>query len=251
VIRRNPAIAVVKGAVVYEGDLFEYEEGSQRVFRHKPAFLSDKIIGAYSFIKFAAIDDWEVDYQPVWRIEKVRAISRAKEKGPWVDNYDEMCIKTVLRHHAKTLPLRPEERQAVQADDDQFEFDPFGKKTLPIRPAQIGAGKKEEAAPEPEAETAVQNQHNIPDDAGERKPDVGTDDPDEIPEAKLERLCQKHDIASVEVIAALVEHKVPVNDAMETGAFADMPTAAILAAINSWEKIVFTVNKLRARKEAK
>jgi recombination protein RecT len=261
VIRRNPAIAVVKGAVVYDGDLFEYEEGSQRIFRHKPAFLSEQIIGAYSFIKFAQIDDWEVDYQPLWRIEKVRAISRAKDKGPWVDNYDEMCIKTVLRHHAKTLPLRPEERMAVQADDDQFEFNPFGPKPLPVRPAQIGAGSKKEEGSPPEPPPEPPEPQSVveppgPHLGGGAAPQEPADpqhsekaDNSPPPELQLERLVASTDLQQMEVINALIEHKIGVDDAGESGAIVDLPEAAILAALHGWDKIVFTVNKQRLAKK--
>lgn len=136
VIRRSPSISVVKGLVIREKDQFEYEEGSSRVFKHKPnyspAAKDAKVVAAYSFIKFANIDDWEVDVLPIWRIEEVRERSRAKDSGPWITDFAEMAIKTALRHHSKTLPLRSEDRTAVTIDDDQYEFDPWStQKALP------------------------------------------------------------------------------------------------------------------------
>jgi recombination protein RecT len=129
VIRRNPQITVVKGGVVYQKDGFTYIEGSARVFEHRPSYAlpgkDNAILGAYSFVKLAD-GDWEVDFLPTWKIELARARSRARDSGPWVSDYDEMCMKTALRHHSKTLPLLPEEREAVTLDDDQFEtFNPF------------------------------------------------------------------------------------------------------------------------------
>jgi recombination protein RecT len=130
VIRRNPEISVVKGAVVYSKDGWSYKEGSNRMFEHTPTFhppAKDNIIlGAYSFVQYKG-GDWEVDFLPTWKIEIARAASKVKD-GPWNTHYDEMCIKTAHRHHSKTMPLKPEQRLAMAADDDQFEFDPFDNK---------------------------------------------------------------------------------------------------------------------------
>jgi recombination protein RecT len=258
VIRRNPAIAVVKGMCVYEGDEFEYQEGSDRYFHHKPKFLQEKIIGAYSFIKFANINDWEVDFLPLWRINEVRERSRAKDKGPWVTDFSEMAIKTALRHHSKTMPLLPEQTAAIEADDDQFDQNPFERR-LPVRPAQI-AGKKEETPDDAQTSPAQSTNESVPADGGQSgsgvvlgdepsKPAAVNDDPPA--EVQLERLATANNIEQQEVISALIEHKVPVEDASETGAITDLPQGSVLAAIHGWQKIVFTVNKQRAQKAKK
>ena len=128
IIRRSPSIAVIKGNVIHKNDGFLYEEGSSRVFKHVPKFIEgDPVIAAYSFVKFAQIDDWEVDILQLHRIKEVRERSRAKDSGPWVTDFIEMAIKTAIRHHAKTLPLRSIERAAVISDDDQYDFNPFSR----------------------------------------------------------------------------------------------------------------------------
>lgn len=44
-------------------------------------------------------------------IQKVRNVSRAKDKGPWVDWWDQMAEKTVGKRLFKRLPLDPKDRR--------------------------------------------------------------------------------------------------------------------------------------------
>jgi recombination protein RecT len=253
VIRRNPAISVVKGACVYEGDEFEYQEGSDRYFHHRPKFQNERIVGAYSYVKFANINDWEIDYLPLWRIEEVRSRSRAKDSGPWVTDFAEMAIKTAMRHHAKTLPLLPEQRAVVTADDDQYGFDPFSRKpALPQRPAEFK--KKEDPENVPESEpTALQSTQ-----VGNATAVQQQSAEDDIPMAgeplspkpgehlvTLEKIAEKYRILPMEVINELVEHKYQVGDAAESGELGDLPLESILDAIRMFEAIVFSVTKKR------
>src|SRR3546814_7487569 len=95
------------------------------MLRHKPDLLltdeeatDDNICAAYSIATYM---DGTMSYEVMSRAEinKVRQVSKTgalgmvdrrtkkpiEPKGPWVDWFGEMAKKTVMRRHAKTLPM--------------------------------------------------------------------------------------------------------------------------------------------------
>lgn len=108
----------------YERGTFLYEEGTERMLRHKPDLMltdeemeDDHIVAAYSIATFK---DGSMSYEVMSRAEinKVRQVSKTgavgmktyqgaaiEPKGPWVDWFGEMAKKTVMRRHSKTLPM--------------------------------------------------------------------------------------------------------------------------------------------------
>ena len=108
----------------YQSGAFHYEEGSEATLRHKPDLLltdadctDEKIVAAYSIATYM---DGTKSYEVMTRAEinKVRQVSKTgaegmtkrdgsaiPPKGPWVDWFGEMAKKTVMRRHAKTLPM--------------------------------------------------------------------------------------------------------------------------------------------------
>jgi recombination protein RecT len=59
----------------------------------------------------------------VAEIEKVRARPRAKDAGPWVTDYSEMCRKTVARRHSKVLPMSTDLDDLIRRDDELYDFE--------------------------------------------------------------------------------------------------------------------------------
>jgi phage RecT family recombinase len=55
------------------------------------------------------------------QVDQVRAISKSKDDGPWVDWFDEMARKTVLRRLSKRLPMSTDIERTIQRDDDTYE----------------------------------------------------------------------------------------------------------------------------------
>jgi recombination protein RecT len=103
-----------------EAGAFEYEEGTDGFLRHRPMLElelnDDDILAAYSI---ATMRDGSKSFDVMRRFEinKVRQKSQTgaigpgrdgkdrKAKGPWVDWFPEMAVKTVVRRHAKSLPM--------------------------------------------------------------------------------------------------------------------------------------------------
>ncbi|SNT20247.1 recombinase RecT [Sphingopyxis indica] len=125
----------------YERGTFLYEEGTERMLRHKPDLLlsdedmtDDNIVAAYSIATFK---DGSMSYEVMSRAEinKVRQASKTgavgmtnykgepiPPKGPWVDWFGEMAKKTVMRRHAKTLPMSGDiiDIEGREADDAEL-----------------------------------------------------------------------------------------------------------------------------------
>lgn len=131
-ILQSNEVKDIFATVVYRRELeegyFVYEEGTERMLRHKPMFdLSDEdcadenVIAAYSI---ATYQDGTQSYDVLRRVQinKVRQRSQTgavgktimfgkdkgkaiEPKGPWVTDFPEMAVKTALRHHSKSLPM--------------------------------------------------------------------------------------------------------------------------------------------------
>lgn len=101
---------------------FIYEEGTEAMLRHKPKLdmteeeaADDNIIAAYSMVTFK---DGSKSYEvlPRRELNKIQRASKTgspvdrkgkprEVKGPWKDWYSEMCRKSAMRRHSKTLPM--------------------------------------------------------------------------------------------------------------------------------------------------
>ena len=117
-MRNSGDVAAVDSQIVHENDKFDYALGDDPHILHKPT-LGDpgKPTAAYAIIK---LTNGEVlrEVMSVAQIEKVRAVSRAKDNGPWVSWWDEMARKTVLRRCSKRAPVSSDLDDMLRRDDE-------------------------------------------------------------------------------------------------------------------------------------
>lgn len=118
-MRRSGEISDINAEIVRENDDFQITLGTERKITHLPA-LRDRgdVELVYSVVK---MKDGTVsfDWMSIDDIEKVRKSSRASNNGPWVDWWEEMAKKTVIKRHAKLLPLSDESRDIINLDNAQ------------------------------------------------------------------------------------------------------------------------------------
>ncbi|WP_043588116.1 recombinase RecT [Geminisphaera colitermitum] len=124
---RSPDIVDIWTGVVRVGDTLKLIKAPRQEIIHEP--LPDEageVIGYYSCSSLRG-GGTSYEWMPVATVRKVRDEALAKikedwkrEQSPWVTWEEEMGRKTVLRRHFKSLPLRPEDQEAVQRelDDD-------------------------------------------------------------------------------------------------------------------------------------
>jgi len=130
-IRQSGEVAKVSAQVVYEKDEFVWHLGFDEDVTHNPPPLDQprgKPIGAYAT---AVLKDGSrlLEVMSLEEIEKVRAVSRAKGNGPWVQWWGEMARKTVMRRLSKRLPMSTDlvddlDRDETLPREDVLEHEP-------------------------------------------------------------------------------------------------------------------------------
>lgn len=119
-MRNSGELASIVAYVVHEKDEFVYQLGDDPKIVHNPALLDrGKPIGVYAV---ARLTNGEVqrEVMSVADVEKVRAVSRSKDKGPWVDWWEEMARKTVIRRLSKRLPNSSDIDEMMRREDEQY-----------------------------------------------------------------------------------------------------------------------------------
>ena len=105
-MRQSGEVAWVDAQIVREGDHFQYRPGLDEMPIFEPDWFGDRgpVIGAYAVAKLKSGEVVPPEIMNLQQIEEVRNVSRAKDRGPWVDWFDQMALKTVLRRYLKRLP---------------------------------------------------------------------------------------------------------------------------------------------------
>jgi recombination protein RecT len=91
--------------IIREKDTFEHSMGL--VTEHTYIFGKDRgeIIGAWARFRLSSGEE-KHEMMTVEQLEHVRSKSSASKKGPWVDDYEEMCKKTVAKRGSKWIPWK-------------------------------------------------------------------------------------------------------------------------------------------------
>ena len=146
-IRNSGELISISAYVAYSNDEFIYELGDEEKISHRPALEErgkPRLVYAIAKTKDGGIYR---EVMTVTEIEKVRAVSRAAKKGPWVDWWDEMARKTVMRRLAKRLPMSSDLDDLIRRDDALYDFDGAREKQdrQPDAPALRGLSSKLDA----------------------------------------------------------------------------------------------------------
>ena len=116
--RRSGQILSISARTVHVNDKFSYAYGLEETLDHVPSESGDR--GELTHVyAVARLKDGGVQFEVMSRadVEKVRALSKAGSSGPWVDHFDEMAKKTVIRRLFKYLPVSIEMQRAVVIDE--------------------------------------------------------------------------------------------------------------------------------------
>jgi len=142
-LRNSGELATIAAHIAYEEDEFRYELGDEERIVHRPHLGTErgKPIAAYAIAK---TKDGAVyrEVMSVAQIEQVRDVSRAKNAGPWVQWWDEMARKTVLRRLMKRLPSSADLDQVLSHDNETNDLAPQtsdAEQSLVSRPSRLQA----------------------------------------------------------------------------------------------------------------
>ena len=116
---RTGKVESMSAGVVYEGDEFDYMEGSDGYVKHKRVLnrpAEAKFLAAYSAATFAN-GKTHVHILDATAIDKRRKV--ASTDKVWAKWFDEMAIKTTIRSHYKYLPKTKEITAAMELIDKE------------------------------------------------------------------------------------------------------------------------------------
>ena len=122
VVIRDGVAKKVQAEVVCENDEFEYENNA--VTKHVIHLPRGKMLGAYCNITLAN-GEHQFEIMDLDEIETVKSCSRGSKApgSPWNKFYKEMAKKSVFRRCTKWIKLSPDVMDAINADNEGFEFD--------------------------------------------------------------------------------------------------------------------------------
>lgn len=122
---RSGLVKDISARAVFEGDEFEWGYGTKASIHHRPRGENDpkKITHAYTIVN-TVMGGTIFDVMSREDIERIRSRSRAKDKGPWVTDYAEMCKKTPFRRLMKIAPKSVQMRTALALDDQADSGEP-------------------------------------------------------------------------------------------------------------------------------
>lgn len=104
--RRSGFVRTVEAYAVYEGDVWEYEQGLKPVLRHIPGTAErdpSKLTHVYAVARYKDGSS-QADVMTRQDVERIRTRSNAGQSGPWKTDYEEMAKKTAVRRLCKYLP---------------------------------------------------------------------------------------------------------------------------------------------------
>ncbi|MGA4550623.1 recombinase RecT [Methylorubrum aminovorans] len=126
-VRNSGELVSIGAHIAYENDRFAYVLGDEERIEHEPKLDGDrgKPRAAYAIAKTKDGGIYR-EVMSLGEIEKVRKVSRAATNGPWVDWWEEMARKTVLRRLSKRLPMSTDLDDLIRRDDDLYDFSKKG-----------------------------------------------------------------------------------------------------------------------------
>jgi len=127
---RSGRVAGVQVKLVHKDDEWEYKEGLNPVLSHTPRFTGvftyedreDCVAGYCIWSDVLGGQAVAKRHQWLWleEIERVRKLSKQTGRdgvskfGPWVEHWQAMALKTVVRAAVKLMPMTPETSSAVE-----------------------------------------------------------------------------------------------------------------------------------------
>jgi len=118
-VRNSGQVANWDVAPVFEKDTFERLLGDDQRIYHKPYEEGDPgdVVGAYSIVTLKD-GSKSRDYLPRWRIDKALAQNPMGANSLMRTKFmDEAAVKTVIKHHAKRLPMSTDIEAIFERDE--------------------------------------------------------------------------------------------------------------------------------------
>ncbi|OQO83690.1 recombinase RecT [Enterococcus casseliflavus] len=126
--QRSGQYKALNALAIYDGQLIDWNPLTEEFTFDYKAKVSDEVIGYVGFFEllngFKKTVYWTKQEIESHRIKNAKGYDKEKHSGAWVDNYDSMAIKTVLRNMLSKWGLLSVEMQsAITSDEKVFRVD--------------------------------------------------------------------------------------------------------------------------------
>lgn len=126
--QRSGQYKALNALAIYDGQLIDWNPLTEEFTFDYKAKVSDEVIGYVGFFEllngFKKTVYWTKQEIESHRIKNSKAYDKEKLSGAWIDNYDSMAIKTVLRNMLSKWGLLSVEMQsAITSDEKVFRVD--------------------------------------------------------------------------------------------------------------------------------
>lgn len=126
--QRSGQYKALNALAIYDGQLIDWNPLTEEFTFDYKARKSDEVIGYVAFFEllngFKKTVYWTKQEIESHRIKNAKGYDKEKLSGAWVDNYDSMAIKTVLRNMLSKWGLLSIEMQsAITSDEKVFRVD--------------------------------------------------------------------------------------------------------------------------------
>lgn len=145
-VRNTGEVAAWSAELVYEEEdkteRFRYRAGADPHIHHEPIIIGKRgpVVAAYSAVKLRD-GSYSYEVMTVEQMDRIRKRSKA-QNGPWATDTEEMYRKTVIRRHAKRLPVSSDALTVTQRVDSLYDFDADTVEEEAPRPKKMSAAEK-------------------------------------------------------------------------------------------------------------
>lgn len=116
--KRSGKVYKIPARTVFDGDIFDVEEGTVDRMIHKPQWKTEDPIFYYCVV-FYTHQGWEPSFQIMTPndVQKIRNASKAPNSPAWKTWFEQMAWKSVTKRLLKREDLSVEVNEAIQLDD--------------------------------------------------------------------------------------------------------------------------------------
>lgn len=144
---RSGFVTDMEARLVYEGDDFNVQFGTEPKMVHVPKFQTEKVQLGYAVAWMKDARRPHVEIMSVAQIEGIRNKSRMKDGPAWKGHWDQMARKTLIHRLSNYVPLSPEMSHSQDIDDrldTGKPLDPFFDVELQDEKPMIEASEEEQ-----------------------------------------------------------------------------------------------------------
>ncbi len=154
---RTGRVKNIEAKVVYEKDQFDVVFGNETRIVHRPVINGERG-GAVCVYAIAHLSGGGVQADMMLRsdVDKVRAMSKARDAEPWTHHYEEMMRKTMIRKLWKQLP--GVESNELMITDGEFDLSAAYPEVKPVENRTAALANRMPDEPPPPTRKARQKQ---------------------------------------------------------------------------------------------